>query len=638
VSSQSIVNRFSSADAVLLETLSRHTGAAIERSRGLKAVEDIGRKILRAREISAVLTHIVNGAITLTRTDNGVIYLLSEDGLGITHRFHPPGFEHPMPRLGKEDGTTRKVIAKREIVEISDISSPKAGVHPALVGLFHSMAAVPLVREDDRVIGVLYLNFRNARTLTNTEKGVLMALARQATSVIERTRLDAQLRDSEAMYRSLVDHIPQSVFRKDRNLRFTFANAQYCARLGRSLDQVLGKSVTDFYTEDMAEGFARDDRHVLSTRRRVDHEEVQQTKDLRPPVLVHIVKTPVLDASGDVTGVQGIFWDVTDERRAQERYRLLVEQSPDAIVLHKAGLITLANPAAWRLFGAETEDDLKGRSIVTLVHPEDRSLAEERLAAMGRGESVREMVEMRVLRAPDLETVHVEVRARVLPLDTRLPVAPGEVETQVVFHELTRVRTLLREMHHRVNRALSVVSGVISDQVLITADSDTKRAFVTILRRIEAVAILHRRLHIDQGPVLLREYLEAIVEKTKQIYPRIVDVDVDVSRDIAFDENRTEAIGQVVHELVANSLFHGFDAHDSGHVSVRFTETSDHLFLLAVRDDGRGAARLQPRGDGSGLGIVSALVEDELGGTCEIKNGNPGVIIDIAFTAPVVAA
>src|SRR5260370_33084260 len=74
---------------------------------------------------------------------------------------------------------------------------------------------------------------------------------------------------------------------------------------------------------------------------------------------VHVVKSPVVDASGEVVGVQGIFWDVTEQVRAEQevaeserRYRQLTEATMDGIVLIDAlGKAELFNPAAERSFG-----------------------------------------------------------------------------------------------------------------------------------------------------------------------------------------------------------------------------------------------------------------------------------------------
>ena len=56
-------------------------------------------------------------------------------------------------------------------------------------------------------------------------------------------------------------------------------------------------------------------------------------------------------------------------KESEERYRSLVELSPDAIVVHHEGKFTYVNPAAVKLWGASSPDELIGRSILDVVHP-----------------------------------------------------------------------------------------------------------------------------------------------------------------------------------------------------------------------------------------------------------------------------
>ena len=61
-----------------------------------------------------------------------------------------------------------------------------------------------------------------------------------------------EIRNAEALYRSLVDNLPQNFFRKDLEGRVTFANRQYCKTVGRSLKELLGKSDFDLFPVNLA--------------------------------------------------------------------------------------------------------------------------------------------------------------------------------------------------------------------------------------------------------------------------------------------------------------------------------------------------------------------------------------------------
>jgi PAS domain S-box-containing protein len=121
-----------------------------------------------------------------------------------------------------------------------------------------------------------------------------------------------EVRRAEAMYRSLVDSLPQNFFRKDLEGRLTFANRQYCATLGKSLKELLGKNDFDLFPERLARKYREDDVHVLQTGKALDVVEAHQ-----PPgkgvIFVRVVKTPVYDSDQRAVGVQGIFWEVPSQ-------------------------------------------------------------------------------------------------------------------------------------------------------------------------------------------------------------------------------------------------------------------------------------------------------------------------------------
>jgi PAS domain S-box-containing protein len=136
----------------------------------------------------------------------------------------------------------------------------------------------------------------------------------------ERQRAEESLRASEALYHSLVEYLPQNIFRKDRDGRFTFGNSRFCETLGRSPADILGRTDFDFFPADLAEKYRRDDEDVMRTRRMFETVEEHVTPD-GSLHYVQVAKSPVFGAAGEVVGTQCIFWDVTDRKRAEEELR-----------------------------------------------------------------------------------------------------------------------------------------------------------------------------------------------------------------------------------------------------------------------------------------------------------------------------
>ena len=83
--------------------------------------------------------------------------------------------------------------------------------------------------------------------------------------ITQRRQAEENLRHSEALYHSLVETLPQNIFRKDLDDRFTFVNQQFCKVLGRKTEEIIGKTDFDFFPPALAEKYRRDDLRVRET-------------------------------------------------------------------------------------------------------------------------------------------------------------------------------------------------------------------------------------------------------------------------------------------------------------------------------------------------------------------------------------
>ena len=138
--------------------------------------------------------------------------------------------------------------------------------------------------------------------------------------ITERRKAEQALQDSQALYASLVENLQQYIFRKDLEGRFTFGNKRFCETLDRPLDEIIGKTDFDFYPAQLAEKYRRDDQNVIETGQVFDTVEEHQLSNGKK-IYVQVVKTPLYDSAGKVIGTQGIFWDITERKKAEQTLR-----------------------------------------------------------------------------------------------------------------------------------------------------------------------------------------------------------------------------------------------------------------------------------------------------------------------------
>jgi len=194
---------FSESDRRLVDALAQQAGIAIQRATGLALLQDIGNRIISQQKVDVILRQVVSGAIKLTNTTSGVIYLLSEDGKSVSETFqYPPDFNHPRPRMEKKGGLTRQIFETGKPMVFPDISQD-ARVNPALYERVRSMVAVPLKLDGEKVIGVLYLNDADLHDFTETEVSLLSTLTSQAAIAIQNARLFETMQQLNAQLENL---------------------------------------------------------------------------------------------------------------------------------------------------------------------------------------------------------------------------------------------------------------------------------------------------------------------------------------------------------------------------------------------------------------------------------------------------
>lgn len=132
----------------------------------------------------------------------------------------------------------------------------------------------------------------------------------------ERKQMEEALRASESKYRTLLENIPQKVFLKDRNSVYLSCNDNYARNLKIEAEQIAGRTDYEFYPKQLAEKYRADDKRVIESGK---GESIEEQYPLNgQEIFVQTVKTPVKDEHGNVTGVLGIFWDITERKKAEK--------------------------------------------------------------------------------------------------------------------------------------------------------------------------------------------------------------------------------------------------------------------------------------------------------------------------------
>jgi len=179
--------------------------------------------------------------------------------------------------------------------------------------------------------------------------------------VTERKRAEEELYRSRQMLQSILDAIPQRVFWKDRNCIYLGCNQSFATDAGvNNPAEIIGKNDFDLSWSGRAELYRADDKLVMDEESaKLNFDELLGRPD-GDPRWVRTSKLPLRDQEGEVTGVIGIYEDITDRKRAEEELRLAqfsLEHASDAVHwMNPQGRIVYVNQAACRSLGRSREE------------------------------------------------------------------------------------------------------------------------------------------------------------------------------------------------------------------------------------------------------------------------------------------
>ena len=160
-------------------------------------------------------------------------------------------------------------------------------------------------------------------------QGRALRLLGTHSDVTDRKQAEEALRKSETLLKGLTDAVPDPLFMKDREGRCLFANPATLKLLGKSLDQVLGKTDREVHDDPrLANTLTENERRVMETGVAQEIEEVIRTPDGEH--ILHTAKAPLRDEDGRVIGIVGCARDVTERKRTEAALResaLALQQS-----------------------------------------------------------------------------------------------------------------------------------------------------------------------------------------------------------------------------------------------------------------------------------------------------------------------
>lgn len=180
------------------------------------------------------------------------------------------------------------------------------------------------------------------------------------------------------------------------------------------------------------------------------------------------------------------------------------------------------------------------------------------------------------------------------------------------LHALAEQRTvLLQELHHRVRNNIQVISSIVVAQSVQTRDRSVRQHLQSIANRIQALRLVHEKLHGNSGHDSLdfSDYLGELCSSLFSFHGESADrIRLDLKLDaLRLDPNTALPLGLVVNEFVTNSLKYAFPDYAAGTVSVTLQRLEGERARLILADDGVGLGKAESTGTGIGMQLIPML-------------------------------
>jgi len=226
------------------------------------------------------------------------------------------------------------------------------------------------------------------------------------------------------------------------------------------------------------------------------------------------------------------------------------------------------------------------------------------------------------------EVIEISQHLRVEQLNTMLQQKIREADRLIVQKDL-----LMREMHHRVQNSLQLVSAMLRLQQREFSDPVVRARLEETQQRILAMAAVHRHLwqSTEIGIVRFDVYLKEIRDSLVESWGRQWDEHVQLRGvSVQMPTDKAIVLGLIITELLTNAVKYAYGG-APGPIQILLGEEPERGIQVVIADQGVGIEETR-RPDGFGSRLTGLLVS-QLGGAIEFQNSFPGtkVVLSVPY-------
>lgn len=322
-------------------------------------------------------------------------------------------------------------------------------------------------------------------------------------------------------------------------------------------------------------------------------------------------------------------------------YRAIFENTgTSTMIIEEDTLISLINTESERLTGYSKEEIEGKRRWTEFIFADD-------IDAMLEYHKNRRIIPNSAPKTYETRCIFKDGKIRniIVTVDT----IPGTKRSVASFLDITERKqaeiqlkkslnekeVLLREIHHRVNNNMQIISSLLNLQSFHIADEKALNVFRESQNRVKSMGMIYEKLYQskDISHIDFADYISSLVSgifSSYEIDTNHIKLKIDAQQILMGIETAIPC-GLIINELVTNALKHAFVGRENGELDITLQILSDDTYQLTIKDDGIGFPENIDFENVStvGLQLVNGLV-DQIDGTIEMDAGE-GTKFSIIF-------
>lgn len=416
------------------------------------------------------------------------------------------------------------------------------------------------------------------------------------------------------------------------------------ALLGSDRRELPGRPLQEFLAHADRTHFGSLVEQVIQEGRVTDW-QAQIRPERGDPVDTFLSATAVQGSDGQIVAIRWLLRNISSLKQAErqlgeseERYRSLVEMSPDGLFVQCDGRIVFANRALALILGAPHPQQLEGRPVLEMVHPDYRQTVQKRIEMVRNGQPVPP-IEKKLLR---LDGSEVLVEAAAVPVHFRGEPAIQCVcrdigerkrlqEEVVAISEMERSR-IGRDLHDVVGQTLAGISFLgkvlekkLQEQGLSTAEPQEIIALAGEgIRQTRALA--RGLFEVEIAAEQFLSAMKAMSMDAQHLYGLGCRFDYPRDRQVIRDSRTATHLYHITQEALTNAVKHG----RAKTIQIRLEHHAGSV-VLEIRDNGVGFADARQM---AGIGLRIMQHRASLIGASLRIDSTPGQGTTITCTIP----